>query len=82
MYMLILLTKTKQYLFKAFQSLLSLSLQQLTVKQLKRVSKLLDQAMKSCNEERLQCEEERASKLKEVANLLHESVPVSNNEVM
>ena len=41
----------------------------------------MDESIKRCNEERVQCEAERTDALKEIGNILHESVPVSNDEV-
>lgn len=55
-------------------------LQTLTVKQIKKVSTLLDNEMIKCNEDLLKFEIIRTNALKEVANWLHESVPVSNDE--
>jgi len=55
-------------------------LKSLTVTQLRRVSSLIDEAMKRCVEERVQCETVRSEALFEIGNLLHDSVIVSNNE--
>lgn len=55
-------------------------LQNLTVKQIKKVSTLLDDAMIKCNEELVKYDKIRTDSLKEVANWLHESVPVSDDE--
>lgn len=55
-------------------------LQNLTVKQIKKVSTLLDDEMTKCNEELTKYDSIRTNSLKEVANWLHESVPVSNDE--
>ena len=55
-------------------------LQNLTVKQIKKVSTLLDDAMIKCNEELVKYDKMRTDSLKEVANWLHESVPVSDDE--
>lgn len=55
--------------------------QVLTVKQLKKVSLEIDQAIKSSNETRLQLEQERTERLREIGNIIHSSVPISNDEV-
>lgn len=55
-------------------------LQSLTVKQIKKLSTLLDDEMVKCNEELVKYDAIRTNALKEVANWLHESVPVSNDE--
>lgn len=55
-------------------------LQNLTVKQIKKVSTLLDDAMAKCNEELVKYDKIRTDSLKEVANWLHDSVPVSDDE--
>lgn len=61
-------------------SLNSDSLQKLTVKQIKKISSLMDEAIIECNKEMVKHETTRNDALKEVANWLHESVPVSNDE--
>lgn len=55
-------------------------LQNLTVKQIKKVSTLLDDCMVKCNEELVKYDKIRTDSLKEVANWLHDSVPVSDDE--
>ena len=55
--------------------------QALTVTQIKNVRTLIDGNITKCNEEVIKVEQERNEKLFEVGNLLHESVPVSNDEV-
>ena len=55
--------------------------QALTVKQLKRLSTLITEHIKSSAEERDQVEQERNQHLREIGNLLHESVVVHNDEV-
>ncbi|KFM63761.1 Serine--tRNA ligase, cytoplasmic, partial [Stegodyphus mimosarum] len=55
-------------------------LQKLTVTQIKKVSSLMDDEMVRCNQELVKYEEIRHISLKEIANWLHESVPVSNDE--
>lgn len=51
------------------------------MKQLKKVSLAVDDAIKTCNNTRLELETERSEALKEIGNMVHESVPVSNDEV-
>ena len=53
----------------------------LTVLQIREVLKLIESNMARCNDERLQAETDRSEALKEIGNMLHESVPVSNDEV-
>ena len=55
--------------------------QGLTVSQIKNVRTLIDGNIAKCNEEVAQVEQLRNEKLFEVGNLLHESVPISNDEV-
>ena len=55
--------------------------QGLTVSQIKNVRTLIDRNIAECNEEVVNVEQLRNEKLFEVGNLLHESVPVSNDEV-
>lgn len=55
--------------------------QGLTVSQIKNVRTLIDGNIAKCNEEVVKVEQLRNEKLFEVGNLLHESVPVSNDEV-
>ena len=55
--------------------------QGLTVSQIKNVRTLIDRNIAECNEEVVNIEQLRNEKLFEVGNLLHESVPVSNDEV-
>lgn len=55
--------------------------QALTVTQIKGVRTLIDENMAKCNEEVGKVEQLRNEKLFEVGNLLHESVPISNDEV-
>ena len=57
------------------------STQSLTVTQIKNVRTLIDANIAKCNEEVVNVEQLRNEKLFEVGNLLHESVPVSNDEV-
>ena len=51
------------------------------MKQLKKLSQLTDGSIKQCNEERVAVEQERSGFLGQIGNMLHESVPVSNDEV-
>ncbi|XP_051907190.1 serine--tRNA ligase, cytoplasmic isoform X2 [Hippocampus zosterae] len=52
----------------------------LTVTQIKKVRVLVDEAMLKTDSERLKLEGERFSYLREIGNLLHPSVPISNDE--
>ncbi|CAH1783789.1 unnamed protein product, partial [Owenia fusiformis] len=56
------------------------SLRELTVKQIKKIAGLIDAEIKRCKEEDVKTQTERDETLKEVGNLLHDSVPVSNDE--
>lgn len=49
--------------------------------QIKSIRTLIDGNIMECNEEVLKVEQERNEKLFEVGNFLHESVPISNDEV-
>jgi seryl-tRNA synthetase len=53
----------------------------LTIKQIKRVSGLIDIEIEKTKENLIKIENDRNSTLREIGNLVHESVPVSNNEV-
>lgn len=53
----------------------------LTVSQIKKVRLLVDEAIGKSDSERLTLEEERFEYLREIGNLLHPSVPISNDEV-
>lgn len=55
--------------------------QGLTVTQIKKVRLLVDEAMVKTDSERLKLEAERFEYLREIGNLLHPSVPISNDEV-
>ncbi|XP_068720379.1 serine--tRNA ligase, cytoplasmic-like [Montipora capricornis] len=55
-------------------------LQGLTVTQIKSIRTLIDGNITKCNDEVLKVEQDRNEKLFEVGNLLHESVPISNDE--
>ncbi|XP_033008389.1 serine--tRNA ligase, cytoplasmic [Lacerta agilis] len=52
----------------------------LQVSQIKKVRLLIDEAILNCDEERLKLEAERFENLREIGNLLHPSVPISNDE--
>lgn len=56
-------------------------LQSLQVSQIKKIRLLIDEAILKCDEERLKLEAERFENLREIGNLLHPSVPISNDEV-
>ncbi|NXG67397.1 SYSC protein, partial [Hemiprocne comata] len=53
----------------------------LQVAQIKRLRLLIDEAILECDAERLRLEAERFESLREIGNLLHPSVPISNDEV-
>ncbi len=55
--------------------------QALTVTQIKKVRLLVDEAIEKSDSERLKLEAERFEYLREIGNLLHPSVPISNDEV-
>lgn len=56
-------------------------LQNLKVSQIKKVRLLIDEAILKCDAERMKLEAERFENLREIGNLLHPSVPISNDEV-
>ncbi len=56
-------------------------MQTLSVATLKQVSLLIDEAVVQCEEDAKKREFERNEALKEIGNLLHDSVIVSNDEV-
>jgi hypothetical protein len=56
-------------------------LQALKVSQIKKVRLLIDEAIQKCDGERVKLEAERFENLREIGNLLHPSVPISNDEV-
>jgi len=58
-----------------------MQLQALTIPQLRRVSSLIEDSIRRCNEERVECETERSGAMFEIGNLLHHSVIVSADEV-
>lgn len=55
--------------------------QPLTVTQIKKVRLLVDEAVEKTDKERVRLEAERFEYLREIGNLLHPSVPISNDEV-
>lgn len=55
--------------------------QALTVTQIKKVRLLVDEAIEKMDSERVKLEAERFEYLREIGNLLHPSVPISNDEV-
>ena len=56
------------------------NLKELKVVQLKNLSKVIDQEVEKINKQLVLVEQERNEALKEMGNLLHESVPVTDNE--
>ncbi|XP_050812203.1 serine--tRNA ligase, cytoplasmic isoform X2 [Gopherus flavomarginatus] len=52
----------------------------LQVTQIKKVRVLIDEAILKCDAERVKLEAERFESLREIGNLLHPSVPISNDE--
>ncbi|NXE85608.1 SYSC protein, partial [Cochlearius cochlearius] len=52
----------------------------LQVSQIKKVRLLIDEAILKCDAERVKLEAERFESLREIGNLLHPSVPISNDE--
>ena len=41
----------------------------------------VEEAMTKCNEDRLVCEKDREEALKEIGNIVHDDVPVHDDEV-
>lgn len=56
------------------------TLTNLKVAQIKKVRLLIDEAILKCDAERIKLEAERFENLREIGNLLHPSVPISNDE--
>ncbi|XP_063309264.1 serine--tRNA ligase, cytoplasmic [Pelobates fuscus] len=52
----------------------------MTVTQIKRLRVLIDKAIEATDTERIRLEAERFESLREIGNLLHPSVPISNDE--
>ncbi|XP_070558933.1 serine--tRNA ligase, cytoplasmic-like [Ptychodera flava] len=55
-------------------------LKELTVNQIKKIRVLIDEQIANCDKERTEVEVIRNENLKEIGNLVHESVPVSSDE--
>ena len=55
--------------------------QPLTVTQIKKVRLLVDEAVEKADVQRIKLEAERFDYLREIGNLLHPTVPISNDEV-
>jgi len=64
-----------------FETLDADLLGKLTIKQIKRVSGLIDAEIQTTKENLIRIENDRNSNLQEIGNIVHESVPVSDNEV-
>ncbi|XP_026010385.1 serine--tRNA ligase, cytoplasmic [Astatotilapia calliptera] len=62
------------------ESLTAEVLSALTVTQIKKVRLLVDEAIEKMDSERVKLEAERFEYLREIGNLLHPSVPISNDE--
>jgi seryl-tRNA synthetase len=56
-------------------------IEKLNIKQIKRLSRLLDTEVENTEEQLIKVEKDRNSTLHEIGNIVHESVPVSDNEV-
>uniref|UniRef100_A0ABI7ZJF7 serine--tRNA ligase n=1 Tax=Felis catus TaxID=9685 RepID=A0ABI7ZJF7_FELCA len=56
------------------------TLANLKVSQIKKVRLLIDEAILKCDAKRVRLEAERFENLREIGNLLHPSVPISNDE--
>lgn len=67
--------------FSSLPHLTPLPAQGLQVSQIKKVRLLIDEAILKCDAERVRLEAERFESLREIGNLLHPSVPISNDEV-
>ncbi|XP_006149579.1 serine--tRNA ligase, cytoplasmic isoform X1 [Tupaia chinensis] len=63
-----------------FDDLTADTLANLKVSQIKKVRLLIDEAILKCDAERIKLEAERFENLREIGNLLHPSVPISNDE--
>uniref|UniRef100_A0A3P8TUX3 Serine--tRNA ligase, cytoplasmic n=1 Tax=Amphiprion percula TaxID=161767 RepID=A0A3P8TUX3_AMPPE len=62
------------------ESLTAETLSALTVTQIKKVRLLVDEAVEKTDSKRIKLEAERFEYLREIGNLLHPSVPISNDE--
>ena len=56
-------------------------LQTLTVVQIKKVRVMVDEAISNSNQQLQDIELARSKNLRQIGNILHDSVPVSNDEV-
>lgn len=56
-------------------------LKALTVAQIKRVRVLIDQGITTNDQDLIETEKARNNALREIGNITHHSVPISNNEV-
>ncbi|XP_011803553.1 PREDICTED: LOW QUALITY PROTEIN: UPF0577 protein KIAA1324-like [Colobus angolensis palliatus] len=63
-----------------FDDLTADALANLKVSQIKKVRLLIDEAILKCEAEPIKLEAERFENLREIGNLLHPSVPISNDE--
>ncbi|EHH50127.1 hypothetical protein EGM_00903, partial [Macaca fascicularis] len=63
-----------------FDDLTADALANLKVSQIKKVRLLIDEAILKCEAERIKLEAERFENLREIGNLLHPSVPISNDD--
>lgn len=59
---------------------IDISFQGLPVAALRKLVLKINDCIKQCDEDRVRTESERNEALKEVANIVHESVPISNDE--
>jgi len=64
-----------------FETLNAELIGKLTIKQIKRLSGLVDTEIERTKERLVRIENDRNSTLHEIGNIVHESVPVSDNEV-
>lgn len=69
-----------QEVLDKIESLEADQVQALTISQIKALIKKIEENIKQCNVDREEAEKERNAALSEVGNMLHESVPVSNDE--
>lgn len=49
--------------------------------QIKKIRVLIDEEVEKCNQQRLHFEQVRLENLREIGNIVHDTVPVSNDEV-
>ena len=57
------------------------SIQALTVQQIKKLQILIDESHQKCTARMKECEAQRDAHLTQIGNILHPSVPISDNEV-